>query len=304
MANTFESLIKGLKVKMDAVKSSSNDLNNSLSSLLTSIGNGTTPPELSAKDVITAFQSQDTYTNSIPSLLDSLSKLPNIPGTLETLTTATNIVQIYFQITQPLDQILSELVPNLEGLPSTPNKITITSIKDKINKLIEDRKNLQKEQNKILQEFEGEIDEQELQGLLRRSSEILGELKAITPLEDSTGNNPDLKSLNDLLNATDDFIKHLQASQELFKTLRRQGESLRDSEAGEVEQLIRNWRDTIQEIERLELNNVIRGLLNQYPDKSRQAIAQSIQIHELLEANYSFLSDLIRSGDLVSPGIL
>jgi hypothetical protein len=292
MANQFDSLIIKLQHLVNKLSTSSRNLSEQLTSLIPA---GKTPPELNAKDVITAFKSQDIYTNSIPSLLDSLSQSPNIPGTLETLTTATNIVQIYFQITQPLEEILPELVPNLEGLPSPPTQAIITSIKEKINKLIEDRKNLQKEQNKILREFEGDIDEEKLQDLLQGSSDILAELQGFTPTS---------ANLEQLLLDTGDFVTHLQKAQELFKTFSHQGEAIRDSEAGEVEQLIRNWRDAIKEVERLELNDDTKEQLNKLPDKSRQAIAQSIQIHELLETNYGFLSDLIRSGDLVSPGVL
>jgi DNA repair ATPase RecN len=308
MANTFESLVSRLKDLMNNLNTDENLGSSSLFVLLLNANliNGNIPDrgpnsKLSSnelKDILSAFQSQSTYTLSTISLLNNLS--PSI-FTLDTLKTATNLIQIYFQVTQPLEQILSDLVDNLESLSpngSDPNKLpsNIEDIKGSTKKIIQDRKELLKEQNKILREFEGEIDEQNLQDLLRNSSEILSNLQGIQPTT-NTG-------LDDLLQVTHDFIGHLQKAQELFKTFSRQGEAIRDSEAGEVEQLIRNWRDAIKEIERLELNDDIKEQLNKLPDKSRQAIAQSIQIHELLEANYGFLSDLIRSGDLVSPGVL
>lgn len=310
MANSISSLISELKKSMKILsenegKTTDSKGNQGLLLLLltanllastTLVPDTNLPKEL--QDTLNAFVAQDSFTSSTSTLLGNVN---DVNAVLEDLITAANLIQLYFQVTQPLDQILSELVDNLESLGNTslpPNVdlSNIKGIKGSIRTIIQDRKNLRKIQNKIFREFESDIDEKKLQDLLQRSSEILGDLKGIEP--------SDSGSLTHLLNATDDFIIHLQKAQELFKTFRQQGEALRDSESGEVEQLIRNWRDAIKEIEGLELNKDIRRQLNQAPEKSRQAIAQSIQIHDLLEENFSFLSDLVRSGDLVSSGIL
>jgi hypothetical protein len=83
-----------------------------------------------------------------------------------------------------------------------------------------------------------------------------------------------------------DFINYMVSTEKVLKSLDRRGVSLPERE---INQLIKNLGCAVK---------------NLPPTSTNDAIAQSIQIHDLLEENYSFLSDLIRSGDLVSPGIL
>ncbi len=75
------------------------------------------------------------------------------------------------------------------------------------------------------------------------------------------------------------------------------------NEPGEIKQLIRNWGDAVAQIEQLEQGPKMQGELGD-PLNSRPAIAQSIQVHDLLEANYDYLTALVRSGDLESAGVL
>jgi superfamily I DNA/RNA helicase len=211
------------------------------------------------------------------------------------LTTATNLIQLYFQGTQPLGQILSNLIDSIENLvQSSLNGVTFDQFRQSVKQILDDRQALQKTLNRVLREFGTEIDEQDLQKLLQRSSTILNELNNLNP----TG-------FEDLSPLVQEFIAHLKKAQELFKKFNRQDEDLTGNEPDEIKQLIINWGDAIRQIEKIEQTDPeIKNELNNDVSKNREAIAQSIKIHELLEQNYDYLTTLVRSGDLESAGIL
>ncbi|OUL28938.1 hypothetical protein BV378_06985 [Nostoc sp. RF31YmG] len=303
MTNPFDSLIKELRHKMDNVNLSESGgrMINGLqqkgllalltdSKLITNNQPSTNVPEL--KEIIYAFLSQHNYTENTNNLLKS--NLFN-NADIGKLTTATNLIQLYFQGTQPLGQILSNLIDSIENLvQSSLNGVTFDQFRQSVKQILDDRQALQKTLNRVLREFGTEIDEQDLQKLLQRSSTILNELNNLNP----TG-------FEDLSPLVQEFIAHLKKAQELFKKFNRQDEDLTGNEPDEIKQLIINWGDAIRQIEKIEQTDPeIKNELNNDVSKNREAIAQSIKIHELLEQNYDYLTTLVRSGDLESAGIL
>jgi hypothetical protein len=95
------------------------------------------------------------------------------------------------------------------------------------------------------------------------------------------------------------FISHLKKARDTFNQFSRNNISLDEGEVNNLRELVSNWGKITQKLQTITGKEDLSDSQN-----SRGAIAQSIQIHDLLEENYGFLSDLIRSGDLVSPGIL
>jgi hypothetical protein len=274
MPNSFDLLIQELKALMKKISDDgSNTQTTGLlyllrTATLTDPNNNAVSKEL--KDIMAAFTSQNTYTDSTLAFLNSLH-LPT--ATLETLKTATNLIQIYFQVTQPLEQILSDLIDNLPPAAEVKGGVTSAKIQASIKIIKTDRQDLQKVQDKALQEFGSVLEELDLQKLVQTSSVILIELK----------NSPNLDVLS---TAIDRLISHLK------------------NEPNEIQKLINNWGNPVAQIETIEKTNpdIQSGLSD--PSKSRLAIAQSIKIHDLLEANYDYLNALVRSVDLVSAGSL
>jgi hypothetical protein len=293
MPNIFDSLINELQSRMgnsadplgtDALlKKLKDDLPNPTSTAITKI------PELA--DTIDAFQSQATYTTSTSSLLQNVH---HTNAKLEDLNTATNLVQFYFQVTQPLDQILSNLKGfDLSNFPKSNGGGTVQpdDVNSDIQNILKNRKELQKSLKKALQEFGSEIDELSLEKLLLDSNTILNQLT-----------NPAPTTLTALSNVIDSLITHLGNAEKLFKNFSKKNEEFTNNEPDEIKQLIRNWGDAVTQIELLEQND-LRGELSD-AGKSRAAIARSIKIHDLLETNYDYVTALVRSGDLESAGIL
>jgi hypothetical protein len=294
MPNLFDSLIHELKSRMS-------NLTDPLGTeaLFRKLKNDLPNPTLPAvnkirelADTIDAFHSQVNYTTNTSNLLNGV---PPTNAKLEDLNTATNLVQFYFQVTQPLDQVLS----NLKGFDlSTFTKSTgggnvnPDDVSTDIQKILRNRKELQQSLNNALREFSSELDELHLENLVQISNTIVGELK-----------NPAPTTFNALSFVIDGFIDHLKSAKEFFKAFSRKSEDLTGNEPSEIKQLARNWGDAVTQIETLEQNDLIRGELNN-AGKSRAAIAQSIKIHDLLEANYDYVTALVRSGDLESAGIL
>jgi hypothetical protein len=292
MPNSFDLLIQELKALMKKI---SDDGSNTQTigllyllrtATLTDPNNNAVSKEL--KDIMAAFTSQNTYTDSTLAFLNSLH-LPT--ATLETLKTATNLIQIYFQVTQPLEQILSDLIDNLPPAAEVKGGVTSAKIQASIKIIKTDRQDLQKVQDKALQEFGSVLEELDLQKLVQTSSVILIELK----------NSPNLDVLS---TAIDRLISHLKNAQEFFQTFGEKSGDLTGNEPNEIQKLINNWGNSVAQIETIEKTNpdIQSGLSD--PSKSRLAIAQSIKIHDLLEANYDYLNALVRSVDLVSAGSL
>jgi hypothetical protein len=292
MPNSFDLLIQELKALMKKISDDgSNTQTTGLlyllrTATLTDPNNNAVSKEL--KDIMAAFTSQNTYTDSTLAFLNSLH-LPT--ATLETLKTATNLIQIYFQVTQPLEQILSDLIDNLPPAAEVKGGVTSAKIQASIKIIKTDRQDLQKVQDKALQEFGSVLEELDLQKLVQTSSVILIELK----------NSPNLDVLS---TAIDRLISHLKNAQEFFQVFSEKSGDLTGNEPNEIQKLINNWGNSVAQIETIEKTNpdIQSGLSD--PSKSRLAIAQSIKIHDLLEANYDYLNALVRSVDLVSAGSL
>ncbi|MEH1852132.1 MAG: hypothetical protein V7L11_10690 [Nostoc sp.] len=297
MADSFDSLIQELQTKIDKLNKSEGNSSGSLLQLLShakliDLTQSTPKPtsnSLELNEIIYAFVAQSDYTNNV------LSIFPSSSATLEGLNSAINLVQLYFQGSKPLPQILSNLIDGIESLnpdPTNPKIIDINSIRKSVNNIITDRNNLQNSLNKVLREFSSGVDEQNLQQLVQKSINILDALKKPPVTFDK---------LSPLIK---EFIDHLKEAQKIFRTFSQKVEDLTGNEPDEIQQLIRNWGDAIKQIEALEQGNKIKTEFNNDAKNSRVAIAQSIKIHELLEQNYDFLTTLVRSGDLESAGIL
>lgn len=302
MTNSFDLLIQELTASMQKLKDDEG-VTSGLLKLLKDAGliivnsnNNLIPAAFLSKelqDVLAALLSQDSYTVSTSDLLNKLASSTN-PATPKNLETATNLIQIYFQVTQPLEQILSDLVDNLPSpLPKTTSPtVTPTDIQNSIQQIIRDREKLLEVQDKALQEFGDVLDELSLEQLARASNSIKIELKNLS--------NPSFPALSA---ATNRLINHLENTRKFFSNFSKNNGDLTNNEPSQIKTLISNWRESISIIETLEQTDLIRQELS-YPGKSRSAIAQSIKIHDLLEANYDFLTALVRSIDLVSAGSL
>jgi hypothetical protein len=294
MANQFDRFITDLQKGMDKLSNASG-----LSGLFKNLGNdlnnftaNTLPLEL--KESIKAFESQFHFTTSTDLLLN---KVINSSAKVEDLNTATNLVQFYFQGTQSLNQILPSLLEILESLNSSQfGNTDLGTVRNHVQQILSQRKELQKNLNKALQEFGSELDEIDLDNLLQRSGVILNELSSFIP----SGN----MLFNQLSSLIDDFVDHLIKAQKLFKSFGRKSEDLIGNEPNQIKQLILNWGGAINRIDELEKTDAIKDNFNRDASKSRSAIAQSIKIHELLEQNYDLITVLVRSGDLESVGIL
>ncbi|MEH1823747.1 MAG: hypothetical protein V7L22_00020 [Nostoc sp.] len=296
MANPFDSLIQELQGKIG-------DLNTSQSSLFillqnASLLNNPSGNPLELNEIVDAFQAQSDYTRNVFHLF---STLPPQNNTLEQLNSAINLVQLYFQGSKPLPQILSNLIDGIESLNPVPTNID--SIRASVNSIITDRNNLQNSLNKVLREFSSGVDEQNLQQLVQKSNNILNALKPLL-LNVNNITFDDKSSSSNLSPLIKEFIEHLKKAQKIFRTFSQKAENLTGNEPDEIQQLIRNWGVTINQIEILEKGDSIKDDFNKNVSKSKEAIAQSIKIHELLEQNYDFLTTLVRSGDLESAGIL
>jgi hypothetical protein len=293
MANSFDLLIQELKALMKKISDDGSNTQATgllyllkTATLTTDSNNNAVSKEL--KDIIAAFTSQNTYTDSTLAFLNSLHP-PT--ATLETLKTATNLIQIYFQVTQPLEQILSDLIDNLPPAAEVKGGVTSAKIQASIKTIKIDRQDLQKVQDKALQEFGSVLEELDLQKLVQTSSVILIELK----------NSPNLDVLS---TAIDRLISHLTSAQEFFQTFGENDGNITGNEPNEIQQLIKNWGESVAQVETIEkINPTIQSALG-IPSNSRLAIAQSIKIHDLLETNYDYLTALVRSIDLVSAGSL
>lgn len=287
MTNSFGSLIQQFQTVMSTLRSQFSHLNSALKDISTANN-----PELA--ETIAAFKLQNDYTTSTDNLLKTVPIGGN--ATLANLTTAINLVQLYFQGTQPLNSILANLVDLLERVdaPSLPASTSIEDIREKISQMLSDRGALQKFLNRVLRDFNTEISDLNLKSLLQRSNAILS---ALDKLKNQVIN------LTILSPVIDDLTDHLKTAAELFKSFNRKGEDLTGNEPNEIKQLVLNWGDAIGQIEELEKSDGIKADLSD-GSKGRSAIARSIQLHDLLEANYDYLTALIRSGDLESVGIL
>lgn len=288
MAEPFDSIIKDLKKLMDALKKDSADLLSLLkkANLLDTNNDPTSNLSKELKDLLAAFVSQGAYTFSTSKFLAEIS---TTTASADDLKTVANLIQIYFQVTQPLEKILSDL---LDNLPSSLQNNDVVGIETSVQIIKTNRNDLQEAQDIALQEFGDVLDELSLEQLVRASNSIKIELKNLS--------NPSFPELSAAINR---LINHLENASKFFSDFSKNNGDLTNNEPSQIKTLISNWRESISIIETLEQTDLIRQELS-YPGKSRSAIAQSIKIHDLLEANYDFLTALVRSIDLVSAGSL
>jgi hypothetical protein len=249
------------------------------------ISSPTPPTELS--EVIYAFQSQKIYTNNTFMILNRIAQM-QIPG-LENLRTVIDIIQDYIDYIQPLDRILPQLI---DGLDNKSQSQIISAIKTEIPKIDKVKKDISRILEKSLGEFGNKLDELALQKLVLTSGNILGELTSFSD---------DINAMKDII---DRLISHLTNAQEFFQTFGENDRDITGNEPNEIQQLIKNWGESVAQIETIEKNNPAIQKALDIPSNSRLAIAQSIKIHDLLEANYDYLTAIVRSIDLVSAGSL
>jgi hypothetical protein len=292
MENSFASLINELKVGVFALSDPTRK-NGSLKALedtLSKLVNLSEETKSDKIDFSTAFL--DTAINS--RILATMSEQSNL--TLESLKTATKVLQSYLKSTEePLNTIFDKLENVHENnFPANNNSVTPAILKVKIKKIRSDRESLNGILERALQEFKsekGEKGERQLEGLVKVSGTIVDELK-----KDSS-----FISLPNVSSVVNEFVEHLRKSKNLFKDFNRQGQDLTGDEPKEIGQLIQNWGEAITRIGLLQQKDSISAELGNVI-VSRSAIAQSVQMHELLELNYDYLTALVRSGDLVDPG--
>jgi hypothetical protein len=249
------------------------------------------------QDLIAAFITQDKYTDYTSTFLKGLIT-PNQPAKPEDLEAATNLVQIYFQVTNLLDQTLSNLVDNLLPDSDLSGSITSTTIQDSIKIIKDNREKLQEAQAKALEESRGILGKLNLKKLVQRSESIKTEFKNLsivfTPTQPSSG---------DFSDAVELLRKHLENAGKFFEDFSKNNGNSTGDEPNQIKTLISDWGESVALIEKIEQADSIRAYLVD-PSNSRLAIAQSIKIHDLLETNYDYLTALVRSIDLVSAGSL
>jgi hypothetical protein len=220
------------------------------------------------------------------------SVVHNVKNDFSGLKEAVNLVQNYFKATKSLDSILLQLqniLPNLSISKVTinpdPNRIVLPLVVT----VIKDRSEL----HKALGDSEGELNSMkpkisegaEIKFLLMSSEKVLDVV-----LKDSTLS---------VFQRVAQFAAHLEEAREILKTLSRIGISWGGSETDDVQKILTNWEEATKKVAELETSASPSDV-----QLNRQTIAESIQIHDLLEVNYDYLSELVRSGDLVDPGNL
>jgi hypothetical protein len=235
-----------------------------------------------AKALETLQEGLAKYTSNV---LTSLSQKTGI----EDLIFAIRLVENYLQETKGLGKSLSILKgfdqtehPRAESQMPPECAGTAGSLPDLYDYVPCVRQSLAKTLNQILDQLNLTRDDVNIKGLVDESQRILDALNAV---------NPDLTVIIPRL------INHLKLARDTFKRLIPSGISLDEEDVINLKKLAGNWGKIT---EKLQAISVANSALN----ASRTAIAQSIQIHDLLEVNYDALAALVRSRDLESTGIL
>jgi hypothetical protein len=249
-----------------------------------------TPPvtNLGEEDILLALQElQKAPTEYIVVVLKNLADKK--PLTQDDVLVAVNLVQTYRQITSNLDSILT----TLNEIDDSPSKISPTgqnlyfAVADARNDLIKALVIIQSEPGFA----EGEVD---IERLLQESKTIIKNLKPL--VEDDFIDNGESKRFSQIVSQ---FVNHLERAQSIFKTLSSEDVQLTAVEIPDIQQLIQNW-ETIT----ANLQTVTAIATSFEVQTSKAAIAQSIQIHNRLEALYDYLAEILRSNDLFNPAIL
>ncbi|HEY9614307.1 hypothetical protein [Allocoleopsis sp.] len=258
------------------------------------------------------FSAEEACRLAIPELQKALQNLQQSPTEytkiflskvnldFDGLLAAVKLVQIYFQTTQPLNQTLTDLKNTLTRLSecdikdigplNTDNKPS--QVLELVEPVEQDRCNLHHklcEGEGALKQGKGPIEEiDQIQSLRMGSEEILRILDNQVPQRKLS-----------VFQRMAQFIAHLKEVKETLNFLSRQGTCLSDTEIEDIKKLIQNWGKAIEKIQNLENIEDLTDV-----SKSRQAIAQSIQIHDFLEENYNYLAEIFRSNALLSAVIL
>jgi hypothetical protein len=238
-----------------------------------------------AKALETLQEGLAKYTSNV---LTSLSQKTGI----EDLIFAIRLVENYLQETKGLSKSLSILKqfdqtehPRAEGQMPQECAGTSGSFPDLYDYVPCVRQSLAKTLNQLLDQLNLTRDDVNIKGLVDESQRILDALNAA---------NLDLPDLTVIIPR---LINHLKLARDTFKHLIPSGISLDEDDVINLKKLAGNWGKIT---EKLQAISVANSALN----VSRTAIAQSIQIHDLLEVNYDALAALVRSRDLESTGIL
>lgn len=284
MTEPFDSLITKKRELMELLSNNSSALCDLLKpdELKDQAGKILTP-SVKLNEIISDFTTQSICTKGTFTLLPS-------KGTIEELKIATNLVQIYSERTQSLKQILLDLPASL---PSTLPPNNTQKIQDTIKKIEIDLDRLQGTQKDALQELGKASKKPDLTKLSQMSDLIKTNFKNLSasPIQAN------------FLDEIQNLINNLISAGEFFKNFGENNENLNDPETEQIKKLISDWGESIALIEMLEQTDSIRTYLID-PINSRFAIAQSIEIHNLLENNYDYLTAIVRSVDLVSAGSL
>lgn len=256
------------------------------------------------------FSSEEAGRLANPELQKALQKLQQSPTEytkiflgkvnldFDGLLAAVKLVQVYFQTTQSLNQTLTDLKNTLKTLSdikdigplNTDNKPS--RVLELIEPVEQDRLDLH---NRL---FESE-------GILKQGKHTIHEIDQIQILH--MGSEEALHILDNkvphrnlsIYQRIAQFVSHLKEAKKTLKDLSSQGTSLSDKEIEDLKKLIQNWGKAIEKIQELENLDDLTDA-----SKSRQAIAQSIQIHEFLEENYNYLAEIFRSNAILSSVIL
>jgi len=144
----------------------------------------------------------------------------------------------------------------------------------------------------ILQELNLTKTEVDIESLLQESKKIYDKFKQL--------NSKTSLNFGDVTPVVKQFINpHLTNAKQTFKNLGKRDITLSSNDLNDIQKLVANWT-TITDI----LNEITQKENLSDANNSRQAIALSLQIDDLLETIYSDIADIFREQDLLTPGIL
>jgi hypothetical protein len=276
--DSFLTAIKNLQDPMQSLQSAEVALINYLQGI-----NNNPPPltKLGEEDILLAVQElQKAPTDYVLTVLNNLTTKSKDLLTQNDVLVAVNLVQTYRQITSNLDSILTTLN---EIDDSTSKQNLYSAVVDARNALIKALVIIQSEPGFA----EGEVD---VESLLQESQKILKNL------EPFVSGSIDIKKINEIVSQ---FVNHLGRARSIFSTLSSEDATLTALQIPDIQQLIQNWETITANLQTITARESPSEL-----NTSRAAIAQSIQIHDRLEAVYDYLAEILRSNDLFNPAIL
>jgi hypothetical protein len=223
---------------------------------------------------------------------------------LEDLIFAIKLVEAYFQKTSSLENRLSTLSaldqkphPSYNQIQNLPRNFKCSSKAQDLYEFVPCVRNLLATTlTDILQELNLTKTEVDIESLLQESQKIYDKFKQLN----SQKTPPSLKP-EKVTPVVKQFINpHLTNAKQTFKNLGKRDITLSSNDLSDIQKLVKSWTkitDILNEITQKE------DLISDSND-SRQAIALSLQIDDLLEPIYSDIADIFREQDLLTPGIL